>query len=281
MTEIKEGYDIPTDLQHTPKHWFGLSNKQALLAAITVLSWWGWHKIASLLYIPSPIYRLGFILIGVLAICTIFLELDMWMYRMVRWIVAPFYVTHFDKAAKQISGIIGIEDDHYWNNYGDVCAILRLSAINSDRVDADKSEIVEKFDKDFLNALPCPVQIVGYTYNYNLDPYISSMLSYANNLPKKVMEYRIAHLNFYKKYIGEKNIRERVIYMIVKTDSRLADPAETLDVNVAIISRNLTKSGTYARRLVGDEISTTMVMVATGIGEEGMQYMEPYTEVEG
>lgn len=279
MTEIKEGYDIPSDLKHTPKHWFGLSNKHALLAALTIVAMYGWYKLTSIVCLPNTVYRVGFVLIGVLAVCAIFLELDMWMYRLVMWKLAPFYVTRFDKAAKQVSGIIGIEGDHYWNVNGDVCAILRLTAINSNRVDEDKAEIVEKFDRDFLNSLPCPIQIVGYTYNYNLDKYITDMLSYANNLPEEVMKYRIAHLNFYRHYIGDKNIRERVIYMIIKTDSRLAEPTETLDTNVSIISKNLVKSGIIGNRLVGDQISTTMIMIATGIGEEGMQYLTPYPEV--
>ena len=279
MTEIKEGYDIPSDLKHTPKHWFGLSNKHALLAALTITAMWGWYKLTSLMYLPSTVYRGGFIIIGVLAICAIWLELDMWMYRFIRWTIAPFYVTRFDKAAKQVSGIIGIDRDHYWNVEGDVCAMLRLTAINSDRVDDEKAPIVEKFDKDFLNSLPCPVQIVGYTYNYNLDKYIADMLAYANDLPKKVMEYKIAHLNFYRQYIGDKNIRERGIYMIIKTDSRLAEPTETLDTYVSIISKNLVKSGVRPNRLMNDEISTTMIMIATGIGEEGMQYLTPYPEV--
>lgn len=279
MTEIKEGYDIPSDLKHTPKPWFGLSNKHALLATVTIAAMYGWYKLTSMICLPSIAFRVGFIIIGILAICAIWLELDMWMYRFIRWIIAPYYVTQFDKAAKQVSGIIGIDGDHYWNIEGDVCAMLRLTAINSDRVDAEKSIIVEKFDKDFLNSLPCPVQIVGYTYNYNLDKYISDMLSYANNLPKKVMEYKIAHLNFYRQYIGDKNIRERVIYMIIKTDSRLSEPTETLDTYVSIISKNLVKSGVRGKRLTNDEISTTMVMIATGIGEEGMQYLTPYPEV--
>ena len=279
MTEIKEGYDIPSDLKHTPKHWFGLSNKHALLAALTIVSMYGWHKLTSMIGLPYTVSRFGFIIIGILAVCAIFLELDMWMYRFVRWKISPFYVTRFDKAAKQVSGIIGIEGDHYWNVNGDVCAILRLTAINSNRVDEDKANIVEKFDRDFLNSLPCPIQIVGYTYNYNLDKYVTDMLSYAHDLPDKVMKYRIAHLNFYRQYIGDKNIRERVVYMIIKTDSRLAEPTETLDTYVSIISKNLIKSGIIGKRLVGDEIATTMIMIATGIGEEGMQYLTPYPEV--
>ena len=131
MTEIKEGYDIPSDLKHTPKPWFGLSNKHALLATVTIAAMYGWYKLTSMICLPSIAFRVGFIIIGILAICAIWLELDMWMYRFVRWIVAPFYVTRFDKAAKQVSGIpapppvpplgSGLEDEDnppqlYWNS---------------------------------------------------------------------------------------------------------------------------------------------------------------------
>lgn len=280
MAEIKEGYDIPSDLKHTPTPWFGLSTRHALLALLSVAVLLIWIKLTMLLAIPAILFKLGLVIIGIFALGAVFLDLDMWMYRSVRWAMTPYYVTRFDKAAKQVSGIIGIEGDHYWNVRGDVCAILRLTALNSDRSDLDKANIIEKADKNFLNSLPCSVQIVGYTYDYKLDKYITSMLSCAKDLPKKVMEYRVAHLNFYQQYIKDQNIRERALYMIITADTTLSEPIETLDINVSIISKNLLASGAIGRRLAGTEIQTTMIMIATGIGDEGIEYLMPYSEVE-
>ncbi|RLD18710.1 MAG: hypothetical protein DRI69_09780 [Bacteroidetes bacterium] len=280
MAEIKEGYDTPSDLKHTPKPWFGLSTRHALLGLVAIAIGVGWLKLTVALQLPSDIREFGFVVLGITAIGAVFLDLDMWMYHAIRWQFASYYVTRFDKAAKQVSGIIGVEGDHYWNMHGDVCAILRLTALNSNRVDPEKAQEVENADKEFLNSLPCPVQIVGYTYNYTLDKYMAAMLSYAADLPKKVMEYKISHLNFYQQYIREQNIRERSVYMIIKADSTLAEPIETLDIYVNIISKNLIRSGVIGRRLAGSEIQTTMVMIATGIGDEGLEYLTPYPEVE-
>ena len=279
--EIKENYDIPSDLKFVSRPWWGLSWKEAgiLLSSILIAAMW-WNLCKSLGLGGSPLLKLGIVCIAITAVGLIWLHLDMWMYHAIKWAVAPYYVTRFDKAAKQVSGIIGIEGDHYWNVDGDVCAILRLTALNSNRVDPNKADDIEKADTNFLNSLPCPVQIVGYTYDYDISKYISSMLSYANDLPKKVMKYRVAHLNFYQKYVSDQNIRERVIFMIIKADAQLSDPLETLDINESIISKNLVRSGVIGRRLIGSEIQTTMTMIATGVGEEGLEYLTPYTEVE-
>ena len=281
MTELKENYDIPSDLKFVARPWWGRSHKEAaiiLCALVVAVVWW---KATGLFGIGWTIQKYGLITIGVIAVGTVGLNLDVWIYYAIRWAMQPYYVTRFDTAAKQVSGIIGIEGDHYWNLEGNVCAILRLTALNSDRVDPDKADIVEIADKNFLNSLPCPVQIVGYTYNYDIKKYISSMLGYANDLPKKVMEYRVAHLNFYQQYVQDQNIRERVLYMILKADAQEADAQETLDIYESIVTKNLMRSGVAGRRLAGSEIQTTMLMIATGIGEEGMEYLTPYTDVEG
>lgn len=279
MTEIKDNYDIPTDLKFVERPWWGRSHKEAAIILCALISAVAWYYIAESCGFGDIITKIGVVFIVLFAIGMVSLHLDIWMYHGIRWLIAPYYVTRFDKAAKQVSGIVGIEQDHYWNVEGDVCAILRLTALNSDRADPEKADIVEKADKDFLNSLPCPVQVVGYTYDYKLDNYVTSMLSYANDLPKKLMKYKVAHLNFYQQYIGDQNIRERVIYMIIRVDTQEADPLETLDIYEAIISKNLTKSGVIGRRLVGNEIQSAMTMIATGIGEEGLEYLTPYTEV--
>jgi len=281
VTKIKEGYDIPTDLKHVSKPWAGLSHKHAFLLLVCVVLAYGWWKLVILWNLPGIAFKIGFIALGVFAVCAVWLELDLWMYRFAMWwVAAPYYVTRFDSAAKQVSGIISITTDHYWNVDGHPCAALQLTALNSDRIDPAKADEVLKFDKDFLNAVPCPFQIAGYTRDYKLDGYISDMLSYADNLPKKVMAYKIAHLNFYQQYIKDNNIRERGIYLIIKSDPEFADPIETLNTNMAIITKNLAKSGVIGRRLVGSEISDLMIMIATGVGSEGVDYLNPYTEVE-
>lgn len=280
MTDIKENYDIPTDLKFVARPWYGLSWKEAGILLCTVVVAVVWLKASEIMYLPGIVMKTGMVLIGLLALGMVVLHLDVWMYHAIKWMIGPYYIHQFDTAAKQVSGISGIEGDYYWNVDGDLCAILQLTAINSDRVDSSKAANIEKADKDFLNALPCQIQIVGYTYNYNIKEYIDSMISCAEDLPKKVMQYRVAHLNFYRKYVEDKNIRERVLYMIIKVDAQTTDPKDTLDIYSKIIENNLINSGVMGTRLSGTEIEAVPLMIATGIGEKGLDYLNMYTEVE-
>lgn len=280
MTDVKENYDIPSDLKFVARPWYGLSWKEAGILLCSVVAAAIWLNVSKLMCLPGIVMKTGMVLIGLLALGLIVLHLDVWMYHAIKWLMGPYYIHQFDTAAKQVSGISGIEDNYYWNVDGDLCAILHLTAINSDRVDGSKARNVEKADKNFLNSLPCPIQIVGYTYNYNIRKYISSMIGCADGLPKKVMKYRVAHLNFYRKYVEDKNIRERVLYLIIKVDAQAADPKDTLDIYSNIISKNLVASGVRGKRLSGTEIEAVSLMIATGIGEEGLEYLTQYTEVE-
>jgi len=202
------------------------------------------------------------------------------MYYAVKWAIEPYYVTKFDTAAKQVSGITGVSKNHYWNVDGELCAMMRMTAINSDRVDPAKADRVEKADKDFLNSLPCPIQIVGYTYDYDVKKYIDQMLSCAEGLPESVMKYRVAHLNFYREYIADKNIRERMLYLIIKVGAQTANAEDTIDTYASIITKNLLDCGVLGSQMSGQEIRDAMLMVATGIGERGADYTSPYTEVD-
>ncbi len=105
------------------------------------------------------------------------------------------------------------------------------------------------------------------------------MLSCAKGLPDSVIKYRVAHLNFYKNYVRDENIREGVLYLILRVDAQTADPKDTIDMYATIIAKNLVSCGTRATRMNGSEIRTAMMMIATGIGETGADYISPYTEV--
>lgn len=280
MTDIKENYDTPTDLKFVARPWYGLSWKEAGILVCSVIVAGAWMKIAELTYLPAGMMKIGLVLIGLLALGILVLHLDIWMYHAIKWLIGPYYIHQFDTAAKQVSGIVGIDGDCYWNVDGDICAIHRLTAINSDRVNGSRATIIENADKDFLNSLPCPIQIVGYTYNYNIKKYLDAMISCAEGLPKKVIKYRLAHLNFYRKYVEDKNIRERVLYLIIKVDAQTADLKDTLDIYSKIIATNLVNSGVGCTRLSGAEIEAVPIMIATGVGTEGLEYLNIHTEVE-
>ena len=279
---MNEGYEIPSDLKYTEKPWWGLSNVHALMAVCGLLIILAWYKV--ILYVGldwhSGIFKNGVSIIILLLIVIILFKFDIWTYRFVMYLLRPYRLSKMDSRAKSFSGVIGVEGNHFYNRYGDVCAILRLRPINSDRVDPEKTDMVESNDRDFLNSLPCPIQIVGYTYKYDMNKYFESMLKHAEKLPTKVQKYLIAHLDFYRSYCDNLQLNERIIYMIIKTHSSTAKPIEELEINTEIIKVNLVKCGVAAEQLVGDEISNTIISTVTGIGALGIDYITPYTEVD-
>lgn len=279
---MKEGYEIPSDLKYTEKPWWGLSNVHALMVVCGIFIILTWYKV--ILYVGldwhSGLFKNGASIIILVLIVIILFKFDIWTYRFIMYLLRPYRLSKLDSQAKSFSGIIGVEGDHYYNRYGDVCSILRLRAINSDRVDPTKIDLVESSDRDFLNSLPCPIQIVGYTYNYDMNKYFAIMLKFAEKLPKKVQKYLVAHLDYYRSYCDDLQLNERIIYMIVATQSSTAKPLEQLGINTGIITVNLEKCGVAAEKLVGDEISNMIISTVTGIGALGIDYITPYTDVE-
>ena len=195
------------------------------------------------------------------------------------YLLRPYELKRHDRTAQDFVGIIGIEGDVLYNRYGDVCAILQLTALNSDRIDPSKVDIIEERDRTFLNSLPCKIQIVKYTYDYNMDRYFDRMLATARKLPNNVQKYLIAHLDFYQKYCDSVAISDPEMYLIAAVDSGTANPIEQLDINTGIIQANLVGCGVLARRLISDEISDVVIKIMTGIGETGLGYVSPYVEV--
>lgn len=282
MSNSDDGYEMPSDLKHTSKPLWGFSVVHFIFGVVGLCTMYGWYKLILLIGLDhnSYIFIFGLIVILAFAICLIFFELDIWLYRGYQYVSRPYRMSRKDAACKSFSGIYGIEGNHYYNRYGDLCSLLKLIPLNSNRVDPDKLDVVETNDKKFLNALPCPVQIVGYTYNYNLEKYYKSMLKFAQRLPKKMKSMLIAHLDFYSEYCDNLEINQKVIYMIISVPSGTARPLETLNLNTDIIKGNLVSCGVVGVRQTGTEIANVVISTTTGIGDEGIDYLNLFMDVD-
>ncbi len=282
MVNSDDGYEMPSDLKHTSKPLWGFSVLHFAFAVVGVLLIIGWYKLILFIGLnhESNIFIAGLIIIIAVVICLVFFELDLWVYLALRYVSRPYRMSRKDTACKSFSGIYGIEGNHYYNRYGDLCTLLKLIPMNSNRIDPAKVNDVETADKKFLNALPCPVQIVGYTYNYNLEKYYKSMLKYAQKLPKQMKSMLIYHLDFYSTYCDNLEINQKEIYMVISVPSGAARPLETLNLNTDIIQSNLVSCGVFGVRQTESEIANIVISVTTGIGNEGIDYLNLYTDVD-
>ena len=281
MPEPTHDYDTPKDVEYTPKPFWGLSTKYALMLAIAAGAAYGWHELTARLGFgtDSDVFKFGFLTILALFFAFVIFRLDIVAYRIARWWMHPYQMTRSDRKAKEISGIVDVEHDWYLNRYGDACAIMQLSATNSDRVEGINLDAVITGTKTFLNSLPCPIQLIRYSFPYPTEDYIDSMLKNTKYLPKKPHEWLITHLVHYKEYCIEENIQETTFYLVIKTGGQSKSAIETLNMNAKVIESSIKSTGVYANRLSGAEITTAILMLTSGIGKPGLDYLSEYVEV--
>lgn len=279
--DITHDYDTPKDVEYTSKPFWGLSTKYALMLAGAAGAAYGWHELSSRLGFgaDTDVFRLGFLTILAITGAFALFRLDIVAYRIAMWCMHPHTMNRSDRKAKEISGIVEVEHDWYLNRYGDACAIMQLSAMNSDRVEGTNIDAVLTGTKTFLNSLPCPIQLLRYSMPYPTEDYIDSMLEDTESLPKKDKEFLVTHLVHYKEYCTDENIQEPMFYMVIKVDGQSKDSLETLGMNAKVIVGAAKGAGVYASRLSGAEITTAILMLTTGIGKPGLDYLSEYVEV--
>jgi len=278
---INDGYDMPADVNHESRNWWGLSDVHFGMAVIGVILIGIWYRVCMLFGLEglTLIFMQGIVVIVVLVVSAAALKLDQWVVRVIRWGLQPYQIAHDDKKVTELSGIIDIEGDHFLSSSGKVCAILQLTAIGNNRVDPEKQEATLSCDRDFLNALPCPVQIMGRNFNYDIGEYIDRRLKRSDRLSPKAHALKIDNLNFIREYIKEHEIRDKIELMVIGVDSDRSNPIDELNINVDIIIANLATSGVSGRRLYDSEIAAVSIMLCTGVGQSAMDYLSPYMEV--
>lgn len=279
--EIKEGYDLPADIRHESKNWWGLTNTHfglLLVAALLIRAWqmicvqFGYGAFSSMVLN-------GGVVIAVLLLASVALKLDKWVIRLIRWKMQPFQMSHDDKQLTELSGIVSIDGDHFTSTSGKVCAIMKMTAIGNNRVDPEHHGMVLAADRDFLNSLPCPVQFIGWGFDYDIQNWINHRLKGSDRLSPKAHAMKINNLNFYSEYVKKHQVRDKAEFMVIGVDVDRSDPLDELDTNVEIIIANLATSGVAARRLHDTEIAAVTIMMCTGVGASAMDYMSPYMKV--
>lgn len=279
---IHDGYDMPTDINHESRNWWGLSNVHFVMAGLGVAMLYGWYMacISLGLAVQSQIFLNGAVVIVSVTAATIKLNLDKWVIRVVRWCFQPYQVAHDDKKVTELSGIADIHGDYYLSTSGKFVALLDLTATGNDRIDPEQQETVLSSDRDFLNSLPCPIQIVGRTFPYDIGDYIAKRLKNSDRLSPKAHAMKMDHLQHIKNYIVNKKIRDKIELIVISVDSDRSRPLDELNNNVDIIVRNLATSGVIGRRLHSSEIAAVGIMFTTGFGKSGIDYLSLYMDVD-
>jgi hypothetical protein len=138
--------------------------------------------------------------------------------------------------------------------------IVETSAVNFElKSEEEQDQIIDTF-QNFLNSLPCPVQIVIRTREVDIDGYLEDFMQQKNEEKETVYKEQLEeYALFIKKLISGNKILSRKFYIVIPstTDTSKHDFSlikEQLQVSVDIISKGLERLGMKTRALGNLEI---------------------------
>lgn len=282
--DIKEGYEIPITLKHEEKIFGGLTLQQliyAVLAGISVLV-----IIKIFLFIPlKHEYKvvfggmISFLTIGLFIILSIIRPEDH-AKTIFNFVKNTNRLNRFDKEIENFISIKSIEYDHYFNIYDDACSMLRLYTITGDRENPINEDKVRQNDIDFLNSLPCDIQIIGHSIDYDIEQYIDNIIRNTKTLSDDLQNLMIGHIQHIKDYCEQNTTKTRNIYMIIKSPVDSINQIEKLNIDTKTIIEGLSNSWIIGRRLESNELTNTLLMMSTSLGKDGIDYLDYCTTME-
>src|SRR5258708_912754 len=94
--------------------------------------------------------------------------------------------------------------------------ILETSAVNFElKSDEEQDQIIDSF-QNFLNSLPCPIQILIRTREVDIDSYLEELIKNNNQeIDKKYKNQLKEYTLFIKKLVSGNKILSRKFYLII------------------------------------------------------------------
>lgn len=138
--------------------------------------------------------------------------------------------------------------------------ILETSAVNFElKSEDEQDQIIDTF-QNFLNALPCSVQILIRTREIDIDGYLADFMYHNNHETNKIYKEQLKEYGqFIKKLVSGNKILTRKFYIVISdsTESGKVDFSiikEQLKLNQDIIIKGLERLGMKTRKLGNLEI---------------------------
>jgi hypothetical protein len=139
-------------------------------------------------------------------------------------------------------------------------AVLETSAINFElKSEDEQDQIIDTF-QNFLNSLPCPVQILIRTREVDIDGYLEDFMNTNNHETDKIYKAQLEEYGqFIKKLVAGNKILSRKFYLVVsipesghKHDFSIIK--EQLKLNQDIVVKGLDRLGMKTRPLGNIEV---------------------------
>lgn len=138
--------------------------------------------------------------------------------------------------------------------------ILETSAVNFElKSEDEQDQIIDTF-QNFLNALPCSVQILIRTREIDIDGYLADFMYHNNHETNKIYKEQLKEYGqFIKKLVSGNKILTRKFYIVISDSSETGKVdfsiiKEQLKLNQDIIIKGLERLGMKTRKLGNLEI---------------------------
>lgn len=139
-------------------------------------------------------------------------------------------------------------------------SIVETSAVNFElKSEEEQDQLIDSF-QNFLNALPCPIQILIRTREVDIDGYIEEFMHQNNHEKETVyIEQLKEYGQFIKKLVSGNKILSRKFYIVVPYTGEIhrrdfSMIKEQLKLNEDIITKSMEKLGMKTRPLGNLEI---------------------------
>lgn len=133
--------------------------------------------------------------------------------------------------------------------------MIETSAINFElKSEAEQDALIDNF-QNFINSLPCPIQILIRVREVDIDNYLEVFVSNNNHETNKIYRQQIKHYGqFVKKLVKGNKILSRRFYLVIpyepeseKTDFNLVK--EQISLSLDIVTKGLERLGMKTRNL--------------------------------
>jgi len=136
--------------------------------------------------------------------------------------------------------------------------ILETSVVNFElKSEDEQDQIIDSF-QNFLNSLPCSVQILIRTREIDIDGYVEDFLSKNNHETDTVYKDQLKeYTSFIRHLVTGNKILTRKFYLVISYEGDSKDFSlvkEQLKLNQDIVKKSLEKLGMKSRRLGNLEI---------------------------
>jgi PrgI family protein len=280
----KIGYLIPPSLKHEEKIFSGLTRRQLVYLVAGIVLCAAVIKLTAGFAIYGDTYKfvLVIILCSIITISLLICEmrLDDWFKTINQYVRRGKRIHRFDKEMSNFIPLNDIEHDHYYNVYGDACTILKMYTLTGNRGDAKNADTIRDRDTDFINSLPCPIQILGYSSVFDIDKYTSMIMNATQLLSDDQQKLMIGHLNHIEGYCKDNNIKDKDLYMVIKTPINTLNQIERLNIDTNIIIKGLSECFVIGDRLTGTALTNTILMMSCGVGRHGVDYLSDCVTLE-